>query len=144
MAENCNECSIAWIRGSDYAEVSAYNGSTLKNRTLKLKEENPEDVKVIAINKDGSIFAHVPRKYVPNLRAPRKLTEEQRAELVERGKNMSKWKVTDVEETPDFDFDDKDEEISRIEGVSGRKVRDPQRESYQVHRTRRGKSGTHL
>lgn len=21
MAENCNECSIAWIRGSDYAEV---------------------------------------------------------------------------------------------------------------------------
>ena len=46
MAENCNECSIAWIRGSDYAEISAYNGSTLKNRTLKLKEENPEDVKV--------------------------------------------------------------------------------------------------
>ena len=44
MAENCNECSIAWIRGSDYAEISAYNGSTLKNRTLKLKEENPEDV----------------------------------------------------------------------------------------------------
>lgn len=43
MAENCNECSIAWIRGSDYAEISAYNGSTLKNRTLKLKEENPED-----------------------------------------------------------------------------------------------------
>ena len=47
MAENCNECSIAWIRGSDYAEISAYNGSTLKNRTLKLKEENPEDVKVM-------------------------------------------------------------------------------------------------
>ena len=68
-------------------------------------------MKVIAINKDGSIFAHVPRKYVPNLRSPRKLTEEQRAELVERGKNMSKWKVTDVEETSDFDFDDEDEEI---------------------------------
>lgn len=26
---------------------------------------------------------------------------------------------------------------SRIEGVSGRKVRDPQRKPYQVHRTRR-------
>ena len=26
MAENCNECSIAWIRGSDYAEISAYKG----------------------------------------------------------------------------------------------------------------------
>lgn len=34
MAENCNECSIAWIRGSDYAEISAYNGSTLKNRII--------------------------------------------------------------------------------------------------------------
>lgn len=111
MAENCNECSIAWIRGSDYAEVSAYNGSTLKNRTLKLKEENPEDVKVIAINKDGSIFAHVPRKYVPNLRAPRKLTEEQRAELVERGKNMSRNKLIDCEETSDFDSGDNDEEM---------------------------------
>lgn len=111
MAENCNECSIAWIRGSDYAEVLAYNGSTLKNRTLKLKEENPEDVKVIAINKDGSIFAHVPRKYVPNLRAPRKLTEEQRAELVERGKNMSRNKSIDCEETSDFDSDDNDEEM---------------------------------
>ena len=110
MAENCNECSIAWIRGSDYAQVSAYNGSTLKNRTLKLKEENPEDVKILATNKDGSIFAHVPIKYV-KLRAPRKLTEEQRAELVERGKNMSKWKVTDIEETSDLDSDDEDEEM---------------------------------
>jgi hypothetical protein len=111
MAENCNECSIAWIRGSDYAEISAYNGSTLKNRTLKLKEENPEDVKVIAVNKDGSIFAHVPRKYVPNLRAPRKLTEEQRTELIERGKNMSRNKSTDCEETSDFDSGDDNEEM---------------------------------
>lgn len=31
MAENCNECSIAWIRGSDYAEVSAYNGKVMAN-----------------------------------------------------------------------------------------------------------------
>ena len=110
MAENCNECSIAWIRGGEYAEVSAHNGSKMKGRVLKLAEQHPEDVKILVTNKDGSIFAHVPVKYV-KLRAPRELTEEQRAELVERGKNMSKWKVTDVEETPDFDFDDEDEEI---------------------------------
>lgn len=110
MAENCNECSIAWIRGSDYAEISAYNGSTLKNRTLKLKEENPEDVKILATNKDGSIFAHVPIKYV-KLRAPRKLTEEQRAELIERGKNISKNKSVDCEETSDLDSDDDSEEM---------------------------------
>lgn len=118
MAENCNECSIAWIRGGEYAEVSAHNGSKMKGRVLKLAEQHPEDVKILVTNKDGSIFAHVPVKYV-KLRAPRELTEEQRAELVERGKDMSKWKVTDVEETSDFDFDDEDVEILGSEDKIG-------------------------
>lgn len=106
MTENCNECSISWIRGGEYAEVSAYNGSRLKG----MAKERPEDVKIIARNKDGSIFAHIPIGYV-KLRAPRILTKEQRAELVERGKNMSRNKSTDYKETPDFDSDDDNEEI---------------------------------
>ena len=110
MAENCNECSIAWIRGGEYAEVSVHNGSKMKGRVLKLAEQHPEDVKILATNKDGSIFAHVPVKYV-KLRAPRILTEEQRAELVERGKNILRNKSTDCEETSDFDSDDDNEEI---------------------------------
>lgn len=67
-------------------------------------------MKILATNKDGSIFAHVPIKYV-KLRAPRKLTEEQRAELIERGKNMSRSKSIDCEETSDLDSDDEDEEM---------------------------------
>ena len=110
MAENCNECSIAWIRGGEYAEVSAHNGSKMKGRFLKLAEQHPEDVKILVTNKDGSIFAHVPVKYV-KLRAPRELTEEQRAELIERGKNMSRNKSIDCEKTSDFDSDDNDEEM---------------------------------
>lgn len=74
MAENCNECSIAWIRGGEYAEVSAYSGSKLKGRVLKLSEQFPDDVKILATNKDGSIFARVPAKYV-KLRAPKILME---------------------------------------------------------------------
>lgn len=35
MAENCNECSISWIRGGEYAEVSAHNGSKMKGMTYK-------------------------------------------------------------------------------------------------------------
>ena len=70
MAENCNECSIAWIRGGEYAEVSAYSGSKLKGRVLKLSEQFPDDVKILTTNKDGSIFAHIPAKYV-KLRAPK-------------------------------------------------------------------------
>lgn len=110
MAENCNECSIAWIRGGEYAEVSAYSGSRLKGRILKLSEHFPDDVKILATNKDGSIFAHIPSKYV-KLRAPKVLTEEQREKLIERGKNMSRSKEIDCEETSDFDSDDEDEEM---------------------------------
>jgi len=84
MAENCNECCISWIRGSDYAEVTAYNGSTLKNTVLNLQKENPEDVKILAKNKDGSIYAHVPIKYVPKIRKPRQVSEEFKQKASER------------------------------------------------------------
>lgn len=110
MAENCNECSIAWIRGGEYAEVSAYSGSKLKGRVLKLSEQFPDDVKILTTNKDGSIFAHVPAKYV-KLRAPKILTEEQRAELIERGKSMSRSKAIDCEETSNSVSDDDNEEM---------------------------------
>lgn len=96
--------------GEWYAEVSAYSGSKLKGRVLKLSEQFPDDVKILATNKDGSIFAHVPAKYV-KLRAPKILTEEQRAELIERGKSMSRSKAIDCEETSDFDSDDDNEEM---------------------------------
>lgn len=110
MAENCNECSIAWIRGGEYAEVSAYSGSKLKGRVLKLSEQFPDDVKILTTNKDGSIFAHVPSKYV-KLRAPKILTEKQRAELIERAKSMLRSKAIDCEETSDFDSDDDNDEM---------------------------------
>ena len=110
MAENCNECSIAWVRGREYAEVSAHNGSRLKGMVEKMAKERPDDVKILVRNKDGSIFAHIPIGYV-KLRAPRILTEEQKAELVERGKNLSRSKVIDCEETSDFDLNEDDEEM---------------------------------
>ena len=109
MAENCNENCIEWIKGSEFAGVTA-SEIAFKNQVLELVKKRPEDVKIIAMNNDGSIYAHVPRKYV-KLHAPRILTEEQRAELVERGKNMSRNKSVDYEETSDFDFDDEDEEM---------------------------------
>ena len=111
MAENCNENCIEWIKGSEFAGVTA-SEIAFKNQVLELAKKRPEDVKIIAMNNDGSIYAHVPRKYI-KLRAPRILTEEQRVELVERGKNMSRNKSTDCEETSDFDSDDEDEENVR-------------------------------
>lgn len=109
MAENCNENCIEWIKGSEFAGVTA-SEIAFKNQVLELAKKRPEDVKIIAMNNDGSIYAHVPRKYV-KLHAPRILTEEQRAELVERGKNMSRSKSIDCEESSDFNSDDEDEEM---------------------------------
>ena len=110
MAENCNKCSIAWVRGGEYAEVSAHNGSRLKGMVEKMAKARPNDVQIIARNKDGSIFAHIPIGYV-KLRVPRILTEEQKAELVERGRNITRNKSTDCEETSDFDSNEDDEEM---------------------------------
>lgn len=109
MVENCNENCIEWIKGSEFAGVTA-SEIAFKNQILELAKKRPEDVKIIAMNNDGSIYAHVPRKYV-KLRAPRILTEEQRAELAERGKNMSRNKSVDYIETSDFDSDNEDEEM---------------------------------
>lgn len=109
MTENCNENCIEWIKGSEFAGVTA-SEIAFKNQVLELAKKRPEDVKILVTNKGGSIFAHVPVKYV-KLRAPRELTEEQRTELIERGKNMSRNKSTDYEETSDFDSGDDNEEM---------------------------------
>lgn len=103
MADSTSECAIAWRRGDDYAEVTAYNGSRLKNRVMKLQKENPEDVKILAVNKDGSIFAHVPIQYVPNLRVTRRVSEEFRLKSSERLKNMRAERTKVTAEEPFFE-----------------------------------------
>lgn len=74
-----DEFVIEWLRGQNTASVTAPNGSALKNRVQKLAVEHPEDCVIMAENKDGSIFAHVPVKYI-KLSAPPKISEEMREE----------------------------------------------------------------
>ena len=66
------------------------------NKVKKLKEEYPDDVKIIAENKDGSICAKLPVKFL-KISAPRKVSEEQRQAAKERFKkireNMSSQNV---------------------------------------------------
>lgn len=47
-----NEFAINWLKGADYAEVSAPSGSALKSKLMSLAEKYPEDVTNIIINKD--------------------------------------------------------------------------------------------
>ncbi len=84
-----NEFVIEWIKGASYAGVTAPSGTALKAKLYRLAKENPNEVKIIVENNDGSIYAHIPINYV-KISPPRKVSEEQREAAGERFKQM--WK----------------------------------------------------
>ena len=84
MDDVMNEFCIEWIKGEKKASVTAPNASRIKGKVLKLAESHPDEVDYI-INKDGSIFAHVPVDWV-KISPPTKmnLTEEEKQKRAER------------------------------------------------------------
>lgn len=82
-----NEFAIEWVKGADYAGVTVPSGTAWKTKLLKLSQEYPDEVKIIAENEDGSIFAHVPVNYV-KIRHPRKMSDEQREDAGKRLRRM--------------------------------------------------------
>ncbi len=57
------------------------------NKIKRLHEKKPDEVKIIAENKDGSIYAHLPIKYL-KISPPRKVSEEQKQAASERLKKI--------------------------------------------------------
>ena len=49
-----NEFAINWLKGGEYAEITAPASTALKNKLLRLKEERPNEVTHVIENKDGS------------------------------------------------------------------------------------------
>lgn len=84
-----NEFAIEWIKGANNAGVTVPSGTALKSKLLRLAEKNPNEVKIIVENKDGSLFAHVPVNYI-KISPPRQVSEEQKEAASERFKQM--WK----------------------------------------------------
>ena len=82
-----NEFCIEWIKGNDYAGVTVPSGTALKSKLMRYAQERPEDVKLMAENKDGSAFFHIPINYV-KLSPPRKVSDEQRKAAGERFRKM--------------------------------------------------------
>lgn len=87
--DSMNEFCIEWIKGAEYAGIIVPSGTALKSKILKLAENNPDEVKIIAENNDGSVFAHVPVKYV-KISPPKKISDEQKEAASERFRQM--WK----------------------------------------------------
>lgn len=92
---NNNENCIEFLNNQHSITVSFCMPKWI-NKVKKLKEEYPDDVKIIAENKDGSICAKLPVKFL-KISAPRKVSEEQRQAASERFKkireNMSSQNV---------------------------------------------------
>ena len=86
-----NENAVEFINGQHKATVSFCSKKYI-NRIKALKESNPDQVDILAVNEDGSIYAKVPTSWI-RIIPPKKmdLTDEQRAEMAARFKaNMAK------------------------------------------------------
>lgn len=99
-----DEFVIEWIRGDTMAAITAPNSSRLKGRLLKLVEEHPDECDV-RINRDGSVFGHVPIKYV-KLHAPRELSDEARAAKSERMRAFRESQLLSASEVSKIDSND--------------------------------------
>lgn len=82
-----NEFCIEWIKGNDYAGVTVPSGTALKSKLMRYAQERPDEVKLMAENKDGSAFFHIPISYV-KVSPPRKVSEAQREAAGERFRKM--------------------------------------------------------
>ena len=83
MSEFC----IEWIKGNDYAGVTVPSGTALKSKLMRYAQERPDEVKLMAENKDGSALSHIPISYV-KVSPPRKVSEAQREAAGERFRKM--------------------------------------------------------
>lgn len=83
---NNNENCIEFLNNQHQITVS-FCMSKWINKVKKLKEEYPDDIKIIAENPDGSICAKLPIKFL-KISAPRKVSEEQRQAASERFRKL--------------------------------------------------------
>lgn len=86
-----NEFCIEWLRSGEYAGVTTPSSTALKSKLMRLTKERPDEVKVMAENKDGSAFFHIPISYI-KVSPPRQVSEEQREAAGERFRRMREEK----------------------------------------------------
>ena len=82
-----NEFAIEWTKDRDYAGVTVPSGTALKSKLMRYSESRPDEVKVMAVNTDGSAFFHIPISYI-KISPPRKVPDEQREAAGERFRKM--------------------------------------------------------
>lgn len=82
-----DEFTIAWVRGGSYAEVTVPSGTALKTKLLKYARDMPNEVNHVVENADGSLFCHVPIKFI-RIGKPKQVSEENKQAARERFQKM--------------------------------------------------------
>lgn len=77
-----NENVIEWLTNDSEVTVTLSQRKYI-TKVKKLQEKYPDEVRIVVENKDGSVVAKLPIKYI-KISAPRKVSEEQREQLRER------------------------------------------------------------
>lgn len=80
------ETSYDYIAGNKYGTFFTSERKWI-NKIKSLAELNPDEVKIIKENDDGSILAHTPPSYF-KLSPPKKVSEAQKRKAAERFKKM--------------------------------------------------------
>lgn len=78
-----NENVIEFLRGATTATVSFSQGRFI-SKIKKLAEKYPDEVEIVAENKDGSIVAHIPTRYIKISSNKIEMSEEERKAIGER------------------------------------------------------------
>jgi hypothetical protein len=84
MEDNFHDNVIEWMQGDRRATLSLSQKKQI-TRVLQLAKDRPDECEIVALNRDGSICAHVPSAWVKIL-PTRQLTEEERQRLSDQMK----------------------------------------------------------
>ena len=85
------ETSILKDSDHNYLEFGT-NERKYINHIYKLREQYPSDVEIVAKNADGYVYARVPANWFRAPKPPikREFTEEQKAQMAERMRNIQR------------------------------------------------------
>lgn len=93
-----NEFVIEWTKDRDYAGITVPSGTAWKSKLMRYAQSHPNEVKIMAENKDGSAFFYVPVNWI-KCSPPRKVSEEQKEAAAERFRQM--WEGRKAEKPED-------------------------------------------
>lgn len=80
------ENTIEFEKDNDRATVTFSQGR-YKTRIMKLAKARPSECEIVAVNKDGSIYAHIPVAWI-RINPTKEFSNEERERLAEHARNV--------------------------------------------------------